>query len=560
MAQEYRVVGPPGTGKTTRLALLARQAANRYGGERVVICSLTRAAAAEVAGRDTPIPRENIGTLHSFAYHALGKPELADTPKGLKRWNEWIEEQGYPEYRITAGGRDVDEDSGESTWIGETLGDRCHQAIGVARSRLQSIEELQLSVQGFWAWWQKFRAEFDLLDFHGLLEEAWATVPTCPGDPAVLLADEAQDFSLLAMRLLRKWGEAADHFVIVGDPLQNLFAWAGTSPEAFTNPPLPPERQEILSRSYRVPRQVHATALRWVADLKEEVEAQLGKEIEYHPRDAEGEVVWASSAYYKYPEPAVRMAEEHLAEGQTVMFLTSCSHMLEPILAVLRKQGLPFHNPWRIKRGDWNPLARRKGTSSADRVLAFLRLSEEAWGDEARMWTPRELWAWVEVTEAKGVFPRGGKEAIRQAAQATFGIDEEMEPDMLFEWMEPEAAYNAMETAQNGSLDWWEDRLLDTKIRPLSFPIAVVRNQGAQALRERPRIIVGTIHSLKGSEADCCFLFPDLSQAGMDEWCRGGEGRDGIIRMIYVGMTRPREILVLCGQSSPLAVPWSLAA
>ena len=71
----------------------------------MVVASLTRAAAAEAAGRDMPIGRESVGTLHSFAYRALGAQDIADSPKMLAEWNK-----EYPHDTLT-GGRDVDSDN-----------------------------------------------------------------------------------------------------------------------------------------------------------------------------------------------------------------------------------------------------------------------------------------------------------------------------------------------------------------------------------------------------------------------------------------------------------------
>jgi hypothetical protein len=60
--------------------------------------------------------------------------------------------------------------------------------------------------------------------------------------------------------------------------------------------------------------------------------------------------------HYKYPEPIVDDAERYVSAGLTVMVLATCSYMLEPLMAVLKRRGLPFHNPYRRKRRDWNPL------------------------------------------------------------------------------------------------------------------------------------------------------------------------------------------------------------
>jgi len=74
------------------------------------------------------------------------------------------------------------------------------------------------------------------------------------------------------------------------------------------------------------------------------------------------------------------------------------------------------------------------------------------------------------------------------------------------------------------------------------------------ALEESPRVIVGTIHSVKGGEADVVFLFPDVSPAGDAAYQKHGPQRDSVIRLFYVGMTRARHTLYICRGNPPLAV------
>lgn len=77
---------------------------------------------------------------------------------------------------------------------------------------------------------------------------------------------------------------------------------------------------------------------------------------------------------------------------------------------------------------------------------------------------------------------------------------------------------------------------------------------GVRLLSETPKVVVGTIHSVKGGEADVVYLLPDLSQAGMAQWVGADIESAAIRRLFYVGMTRARESLVLCNPASRLGV------
>ena len=82
----------------------------------------------------------------------------------------------------------------------------------------------------------------------------------------------------------------------------------------------------------------------------------------------------------------------------------------------------------------------------------------------------------------------------------------------------------------------------------------VVMKRGIEALRQRPQVIIGTIHNVKGGEADVVYLFPDLSRAADLEWFKGGEFRDSVIRQFYVGMTRAKQKLIICNPVGMYAV------
>jgi hypothetical protein len=93
------------------------------------------------------------------------------------------------------------------------------------------------------------------------------------------------------------------------------------------------------------------------------------------------------------------------------MFLASCSYMLRPLTAVLRKHGVPFHNPYRKSNGAWNPVRPGKTGSTANRVLSLL-VAHPDFGGEHRPWTHGDLAQWAELLESKGVLRHGAKKRL----------------------------------------------------------------------------------------------------------------------------------------------------
>jgi len=99
-------------------------------------------------------------------------------------------------------------------------------------------------------------------------------------------------------------------------------------------------------------------------------------------------------------------------------------------------------------------------------------------------------------------------------------------------------------------LDWWRHRVMPSFYNRIQFPAEIAARLGPQGLVETPRVVVGTIHSVKGGEADVVYLFPDLSPAGDAQYQIAGPPRDSMIRVFYVGATRARETLYLCGRET----------
>lgn len=313
-----------------------------------------------------------------------------------------------------------------------------------------------------------------------------------------------------------------------------IYSFSGATPEAFLSEEVKDEHKIILNQSYRVPRAVQVAAEQWIKQV------QVRQIKEYRPRDEEG-LVTTCRASYKEPAALVKAMKAHAEAGQSVMILGACSYMLAPVVAQLRREGLPFHNPHRRSRGDWNPLGGSgHGTSTRDRILAYLEPAGPRVG-AAAIWTPVQLAAWVELCQAKDMLVRGGKERIKEAA------GQEHDLKQLMQLYTANFKKEALDEAIKLNLDFITGNVMTAKKNVVMYIADVIKNLGTEAIKEEPKIQVGTIHSVKGGQADVVYLLPDISMNGEKAYVdKGSEGHDAIIRQFYVGMTRCRQELHIC--------------
>lgn len=534
------VVGPPGTGKTTYLAAQAKDAVLKYGGKNVLICSLTRAAAFEIGGRDTEVAPENVGTLHAHAYRALGKPVIAESK--VKDWNA-----AYPEYEITSGRKGgVDDPMDEESGQGD--GDALLAEINNLRAALVPEEKWRLIHKDFWMKWSGWKDENGYMDFTDLIEKCLTDTSGPPGDPMVMIGDEAQDWSAMEAKLFRDhWGSHANEVIMAGDGDQTLYSWRGADPNIFLDHPVPADQHRVLEQSWRVPGAVHEVAQRWIRQIHHR------EDVKYRPTPNPGEFGMFDGSF-KNLDALIDDIKAKITDGESCMVLASCGFLLKPIISVLRAEGIPFHNPYRKQQPVWNPLQRRKdAVIAADRLLAYLAPTVHSGRDAVMQWTEDEFETWVPLLRTGDVLRRGVKNQM--GGKGEFKFMPNMTLGSYQHYFEDFESHH--ELTMSCDLDWFEGALLPSKVKPMEYPLNIARAFGHESLSERPRVVVGTIHSVKGGEADNVYVFPDLSPAAMREWGDAGEGHDAIIRMFYVAMTRSKNRLYLCNRGSNFAVDWN---
>lgn len=342
---------------------------------------------------------------------------------------------------------------------------------------------------------------------------------------------------------LRQWGEDMEYIVLAGDDDQTVYAFKGATPDAFLHPDLPREQEHVLDQSYRMPIDVYLAAQSWIDQLHGQ-----RREKEYAPRDAVGAVLRDPSVSLRDPDALVDYLAHTLAETpqndigerRTLMVLSSCGYQLQGVVKALRARGMLFHNPYRRKRGDWNPLRATRGHTTAQRLVALMRGLRDGW-------TYGDLTLAIELVRKTGIVRRGQWDKIVTGQPE----DRFVSPDAIRQLFE-DGVIDALRTAP---LDWIEAHAASAKQQALEYPLRIAKRDGIDGLTREPQIIIGTVHSVKGGQADDVFLFPDLSPAGYIEYA-SEKTRANVIRWGYVGMSRARERLWLGAPSTPASVIW----
>ena len=498
--------------------------------QRVAIVSLTRTAAAAVLSKNIRggggfgYDQDEslfVGTFHRAAISALGKPTLAAT---------YIDEfnQEFPNYATQTGG-DVDSPVNYEPGTDDVVAE-------YNRLRAAGVEwdEMPLSIQTgarLYEGWKRGNTDKHgpLLDFQDVIEQATFECDRMPGDPDILFLDETQDFSVAEVRLAEKWSRNVSRCVAVGDPDQCIYGWRGADPFALES--IGAVRSRVLSQSYRLPRAVH----RYSQDKIRKVSKR--QEAEFAPPDADGVMRYLPTASPNYP---TRIIAEIVADmdamrfndrfkPMTYMILATCGYQLEQTVKGLKDAGLPFHNPYRAQQGRWNPIPRRRGTVSyLDRLAAF-----------GGPWNGEYVRKWVEMVKWDQVFkkPRPAREWFKTANYAS-------ESDFLQSLTDE--ARNAWDAKDWSWLESPRVMLSQYAGRDV-YPRRILEKRGVIEAEQRPRIVVGTIHSVKGGEADVVYVMPELSHIAREGFDTSTIERDSIWRTLYVGFTRARQELVVCG-------------
>lgn len=499
----FRVFGPPGTGKTTRLLNeIDDLIVSGVPPSKIGFFAFTRKAANEAKGRAMdrfnldPDDLINFRTLHSFCFRYSG----INFDQLMSREN-WMELSEKTSFDLGWDQRNPEAIEDLSTALPDkktVLG-----LINMARIRQITVREAYDDWDGAHdhAWpqvlyladsYNNYRSSHRVFDFTDMLtvflERAEETCPTFH----TVFVDEAQDLSRLQWRVVNAIGRKTGRVLVAGDDDQAIFRWAGADVESFLRLP---GMSETLSKSWRVPRQVHTLAENIVSRISDRYPKK------YDPQEKEGEVTWVSGLADVIDE----------MDDETWLVLAQCAYMLEAAEEALRSGGFYYE---------------MKGAKSVPEKV-FLAVSAWKKLQSDKDINGKEVRAVYDYMTSGADVRRGFKKAARVDDDDLVSHDDLCrDGGLLVDKDVPwPAALSKLPEAHRVYLNAIESR--------------------GETFEGKPKIVLSTIHGAKGGEADNVVLFTDLSYASMRESFGSESGMNDLHRTFYVGITRTKGRLFL---------------
>lgn len=496
------ILGPPGTGKTTRMiGLVEEELARGTRPDRVGYVSFTRRAAQEAIDRacsrfklqraDFP----HFSTLHSLCFRQLG----------LKR-GDVLEGARLQEFASYAGVRVTGRVSEDGTWTGYADGDRILFMENLARIRGVQLRDaydkfgddgLSWSrVQTVVAALREFKRARGLVDFTDMLTEFVRSGVRLKLD--FLGVDEAQDLSWAQWRVVDQLAEGCRHCAVAGDDDQAIYRWAGADSDHLI---LMDGDIEVLGQSWRVPRAVQRVAVGLVSHVGRR------REKSWRPREG-GDGAVARVATHR---------DVDYGSGQILVLARNSYVLKEQIEPWLRQQGIVYE---------------KNGHSSVRAGLLEAIVDWESLRKGAGVTVQRVRRVFEQMSAGVGYRRGFGKLPGRED-------DELISKRQLLE-------EKILLTGQP-----WFDAMDRIPTRDREYVRAALAR--GEKITVKPRVVISTIHGSKGGEADHVVLLKEMASRTYREMRDAPQDE---ARVWYVGATRARERLTIVESSTPRACPW----
>jgi len=492
------ILGPPGTGKTTKLLALVESYLDRgISPDRIGYFSFTRQAAQEAVQRAcrrfrlAPTDLPHFRTLHSFALSRLGI-----------RKQKVMNQQHYQDAAsvLKVGHFTTRTPLEDGPYQDYGLGDGYLEIINMARTTRLPLREVYNMYRPDLPYsmvdyvdrgLREFKKAYELYDFTDMLE-LFVHQDLSPNFDVVFI-DEAQDLSPLQWEMVNQIESRTKEMFIAGDDDQAIYRWAGADVDYFIRLG---GTHEVLGQSYRIPSSHHALSQRIISQIHHR------RIKEFLPRDDRGLIRWHR-------------------ESDSV----------------------------NIDSGDWLLMSRtRKGTKLLEREVRqrgmFYHYKNSREVDQT---TLQSIQLWEQLRNGGALQPKDVRLIYKRML-----LNEQVKrghktlPDI------PEEVYLTMNDllTDHGLLTTapWDEALGAVPDEEARYYKACIRR--GEDFRKPPRIRISTIHGAKGAEATNVLLMTDCPARPSTTGYGAVHMADDELRVLYVGLTRAKQELHLVHPTS----------
>lgn len=526
------IIGGAGSGKTSRLMAEIDDAAARYGGiEAVGFSSMTRAARAEAVSRasrafgvsEADLSRDGwFRTLHGVCYAALGVSSssmIADGPAA----ESWLHDEVFPGLAFGPGSnpatvgfrRKVTPDVAIDVWDYArnsviTLAEACKfHRVPVAKV-LPLVDRYETA--------KRVAGKIDFVDlmmqFVGCVYPAISENPKrvaprgeCP-EVRVWLFDESQDMNRLCDIVARRLAAtpSVEKVILCGDPFQSIFGFAGSSSRWMLRWN---SDREIMPTSHRCPSRILEAGESRLRKLK------AG---EYWDRKIAASRDGGDLCSIR----SIRGLVSAIDPADDWLLVARSNYQAKKLADEAEYAGIPW--AWTSETADDHSAAIRAGFKAAvdlERGRSISRQDVES------------LFAAIPTLAA-------GERLWQHGAKSAFAIAKH----------EPGARFSRDDLANIGATE----KLVSALGGP-DWP--TIAKKGAAAWRRRvaqygeqltsnPRVRIGTVHSVKGAEADNVGILYAPTARSVTAQSKSREIYNEERRIEYVAITRARKTVLAC--------------
>lgn len=538
-----KVFGGPGTGKTTTIVgndgiddfqgILQQMFQNRPA-ESLMLIAYTRSAADEAKDRLHELTDETKKTLDNriTTIHSLTMGQTGIRPSNIVEIRRAADKYNFCngvglQYESQADNddmMDVPDDEGHILF-------RILSWLKSNRKPVSEWEDCPISsawlrgdeIETFAQQWEGWKSNRGIYEFDDVIEKAVEGGYTVNADE--LFVDEVQDLYPLQQAYLDNQLEVVDRVWMAGDDDQTIYEWAGANPDYFieTDGKTLGELDEtfwedksgywedegvyILDQSFRMPSRILRASQLCIDQVDERQEKQI------NPMGDGGEVIHLD---FPSDEQLVDMIDP-----DDTFILCRANFQCNTVGRKLIDAGIPFQDRFKT----W----RKSTVQLRDATRAMFRDEDTVEGDAAHQL----------VSELDNALLTG--DAVWGSAGEHFQNEDEVSIEEVKEVLDTRAPTSP------GRLRNFVDKFQERNyFQKEAIKTNILREKGHMV---PDGITIETIHWSKGQEAGTVILSLDTTQSVLQNTGTGIP--DAERRLLYVGMTRAKEKLVLAEGMDP---------